>query len=73
MLADTPMTCEEKLRLLVDYQRLTVEHSRSIGNMAVRGMTTGDYERMASQTEKARFAVAEARNRLNRHIAEHGC
>ncbi len=66
-------TCEERLRLLVEYQRATLAYSTMIGDMAVRHIPRVDYERISLATDKARQTSIDARKRLERHIAEHGC
>jgi len=67
------ITCEEKLSLLVEYQQLTQVLSTAIGKMAVRGISQFEYDRLSRESEWVREASIEARQRLNRHIAEHGC
>jgi hypothetical protein len=65
--------CQEKLRLLVEYQRLTQEYSSAIGNMVKRGISKSEYDRLSSETDKARDRSIAARRRLAAHIVEHGC
>jgi hypothetical protein len=65
--------CKEKLRLLIDYQRLTLAYSKAIGDMAVRGISLSEYRHLRAATEKARRCSVDARDRLERHIYEHGC
>ena len=65
--------CEERVALLVEYQRLTQAYSVAIGNMAVRQMSPNQYLQLCVTAEKARQASMGAREKLNRHIAEHGC
>ena len=66
-------TCEERLRLLLEYQRLTQAYSTTIGYMVVTGISQAEYERLCLAIEKARQDSVDARKRLDRHIAEHGC
>jgi uncharacterized membrane protein len=65
--------CEEKMRLLLEYQRMTQAYSNAVGRMAGQGLREHEYERMSAVTEKAREASIQARANLDRHIAEHGC
>jgi hypothetical protein len=66
-------TCEEKLSLLLAYQRLGQGYSEAISKMTRGNISSADYQRLSIATEKARIASIAARDRLNRHIAEHGC
>jgi hypothetical protein len=65
--------CEEKLRLLVEYQRATQEYSARVGAMTVWSLTKRRYEQLAAAADKARHDSQEACANLDRHIEEHGC
>ena len=70
----TPLrTCERKLSLLIEYQRSGKTYSDAISEMAAGDISSAEYQRLSTETERARVASIEARDRLNRHIAEHGC
>jgi hypothetical protein len=66
-------TCDEKLRLLVEYQGVTQAYSAAIAKMVVKGISQAEYRHFRALTEKARHSSMAARDRLERHIAEHGC
>jgi len=68
-----PLRCDEKLALLAEYQRLTQLYSAAIGGMVPHRISPGDYQDLSAAAEKARQSAAQARERLNRHIAKHGC
>jgi hypothetical protein len=68
-----PPRCDEKIALLMQYQRLTFVYSAAIAEMVPRRLSPGDYQQLSAAAEKARQAAVEARDRLNRHIAEHSC
>ena len=68
-----PPRCDEKIALLQAYQRLTYVFSAAIGELVPLRLSRGDYRDLSAAAEKARRAAEEARERLNRHIAEHGC
>jgi hypothetical protein len=61
------------MALLAKYQRLTQVYSAAIGEMVPRRLSPGDYADLSATAEKARQAAVAARDRLNRHVAEHGC
>jgi hypothetical protein len=65
--------CEEKLRLLMEYQRLTLAYSKAIGDMAVRGISLSEFPHLRDATEKARLDSIAARDRLERHTYQHDC
>jgi len=67
------LTCEEKLALLTEYQRLSQAYSIAIGDMCVRNVPAMEYRRLCTTTEEARVASGRARDRLDTHVAEHGC
>ncbi len=68
-----PHRCAERNELLVAYQRLTQVYSVAVAEMVPRRLSSGDYRDLSAAAEKARRAAMEARDRLNRHIAAHGC
>jgi hypothetical protein len=69
----TQPSCDEKMRLLLEYQRMTQAYSNAVGRMAAQGLTEYEFERLSAVTEKARHASIQARANLDRHIAQHGC
>ena len=67
--------CDEKTNLRSafqsaseSYSRAVVKLSRSIGTAA-----NSNYDKLHRAAEQARRVSIEARDRLERHIAEHGC
>jgi hypothetical protein len=69
----TEIPCEEKLRLLVEYQRMTQVHSAAVAEMALKPTGHIEFPFLREAAEKARRASTAARHRLELHIAEHGC
>jgi hypothetical protein len=66
--------CEERLRLFVQYQESMQAYAEAVGSLAaVKYMPHDEHERLSQATEKAREESVAARERLDRHIAEHGC
>ena len=67
--------CQEKFRLAEEYKKATALYSQNlnefVGSMGV--VPKVQYESLRTATEEARHATANARGRLERHIAEHGC
>jgi hypothetical protein len=67
------LPCEEKLRLLVEYQKLVQVYSAAIAEMSLAPNSHVDDPFLREATNKARHASQAARQRLEQHIAEHGC
>jgi hypothetical protein len=65
--------CEEKLRLLIEYQNRTAEYSLAVSELAFRCTSNEEFEGMSRAAEKARIASQNARERLMRHVEEHRC
>ena len=65
--------CHEKMRLLIAYQRGTVAHADAFSNMVVMDIPKDELQRLSAAAEKARKAAHDARDELERHIAQHGC
>jgi hypothetical protein len=70
-----PRPCEEKTYLLNEYQRATEAYSAELRELTEKIGIVGkaEYDRLNEATEKARHISADARDRLQRHIAQHGC
>jgi hypothetical protein len=68
-----PPRCDEKIALLGEYERLTFVYTAAIGEMVPRRLSHGNYLKLCAAAEKARREAVEARDRLHRHVAEHGC
>jgi hypothetical protein len=66
-------TCNEKLRLLIAYQKSISGHSDAIGKLVVRDISPAEYQRLSAIAERARLTAQQTRDQLNSHIAEHGC
>src|SRR5581483_1205842 len=67
--------CEEKAQLMREYQRTTELYAAAVNNLAKKMgvLLKAEYDRLNAATETARHASADARDRLQRHIAQHGC
>jgi hypothetical protein len=71
----TAENCEEKMRLLVAYQRATDAYSKAVTELVTKmGVTPkAEYDALNSAAEQARYGSMDARDRLERHTADHGC
>jgi len=67
------LRCQEKLRLVLEYQKLTKDYFAAIGKTVMRGIPESEYDHLSRETEKARQRSIAARHGLARHIVEHGC
>ena len=56
--------CDERLRLLVEYQRVTAAYSAAVAELAVHGIPNRQYERLSANAEAARHASMAARENL---------
>jgi hypothetical protein len=67
--------CLEKKLLLLDYQAATETYSRTVLELSNRvGLTSGEeYLELRNISEEAGRVALDARDRLQRHTAEHGC
>jgi hypothetical protein len=70
-----PSRCPEKRRLLNAYEEASSSHSAAVTALRARMgvLTQPEYETEYTGTEVLRMEAREALERLNRHIAEHGC
>ena len=66
-------TCDEKMRLLIAYQKSTSAHSHAIRKLVVVDIPPPEYRRLSAIAERARLVALQTRDQLNSHIAEHGC
>ena len=70
-----PGPCSEKARLLQDYQTAAEDYSRAVRALSERSgvMSKAAYIEIRDYSETARAKAEDARNAMDRHIAEHGC
>jgi len=70
------LICEEKTRLMQEYQRTTALYSAAVNRMA-RKMALPEnanyFDGLMVASRRARHASMDARELLERHIAQHGC
>jgi len=73
--AISPWPCPEKNRLLNEVQKATEAYSATLRELVERIGVVGraEYDRLNKAAEEARRLSSEARDRLERHIAQHGC
>lgn len=69
----SPLSCEEKVRLLTAYNDTTADYAAAVGEMTRFHISAELLERLRVIAEKARKASEVARLELDRHIKEHGC
>ena len=69
------MSCEEKNRLLREYEAATVTFSTAVIELGWRMGTSPkeEYKRLAQTSNDARLKAEGARLALEQHIAAHGC
>ena len=67
--------CDERARLLNEYNSATMAFSASVAELVQKAGTTlqGEYNRLKNAADQARIAAEQARLNLEKHIAEHGC
>lgn len=67
--------CDDKSRLIQEYQRTAEFYCAAVNNLAkkIGIVQKAEYERLSAATEKARYLSADAHDRLEHHIAKHGC
>ena len=71
----TDSSCEEKRRLLRDYDDSTLAFSNTVQELRRRSGTSPreEYERLERISSEARFKSEQARLSLAQHIAVHRC
>src|SRR5262249_53119243 len=67
------LACPDKLRLLVEYQKSVQAHTATISDLVIEILSLEQWNRLKAAADSARDASNEARDRFERHIAEHGC
>jgi hypothetical protein len=69
------VSCEEKNRLLREYEAATVAFSAAVKELRLRMGTSPkeEYKRLAQSSNEARVKSDGARVALEHHIADHGC
>ena len=75
MISQLKMDCEEKARLLAEYERTTSEYSAAVKDLVEhRGISPKvHYDELIATTHTARRRCEEARGELERHLAMHRC
>jgi hypothetical protein len=71
----TPMTCDEKNRLLKQYDDATLAFSNAVQELRRKIGTSPkhEYERLERIANEARVKSEQTRLALEQHIATHGC
>lgn len=69
------MACEEKRRLVSEYELATKKFSDAVSNLRERAGTSAkkEYDRLARVSDEARVKSEQARLAVEQHIALHGC
>jgi hypothetical protein len=70
-----PMSCEEKARLVKEYDDATLAFSDAVQELRRKIGTSpkAEYERIERISSKARVKSEQTRLALEQHIAAHGC
>jgi hypothetical protein len=69
------VACEEKARLLAEYEAATVTFAASVTELHRKMGTSpkADYDRLQRVTDEARVKSEQARLALEQHVASHRC
>jgi hypothetical protein len=69
------MICEEKLRLLREYDTATKGLSTAVTKLSSQIGTSpkAEYEKLRVASDERRIGAERARQKLNRHVENHGC
>ena len=72
---DSIMACEEKARLVADYEAATKRFSASVTNLQRKMGTSpkGEYDRLQRISDEARVKSEQSRLALEQHVAAHRC
>ena len=67
--------CEEKVQLLQEYQIASEAYALSVSDLSKKiGVASRvEYQQLRDSAATCRYHSAAARDRLDRHIAQHGC
>jgi hypothetical protein len=67
--------CEERDRLLHEYNSAVQEASRAVGQVADLAGTSSadDYQLINREKDRAKARLKTARSAYERHVAQHGC
>jgi hypothetical protein len=67
--------CDEKVRLVLEWNRATEHYSDAVTNLnAVTGISAHqEYEQMKHIVEARRGVVDRAHFRFDKHVSDHGC
>jgi len=70
-----PALCPEKSALLSAYDEASSTHSNAVTDLRKKMgvLTQPEYETAYETTEVLRMEARTALEKLNRHVAEHGC
>ena len=71
----TQLNCEEKTRVLHEYEAATAKFSNAVTELRARTPVSpaAEYERLKRAAEEARLNSERARLALEHHTAVHGC
>jgi hypothetical protein len=69
------MICEEKFRLLKEYDEAMHVFSAAVMELRIQAGTSSRerYEQLRHASDEARMKTEHARQKLNRHAETHGC
>ena len=72
---DSVMACEEKARLVADYEAATKRFSASVTNLQRKMGTSpkAEYDRLQRVSDEARVKSEQSRIALEQHVAAHRC
>jgi hypothetical protein len=66
--------CEEKTRLVAEYNRATLVYARAISVLCHKtAPPESDYDQLRGEADQARVKCMEARLALECHRVQHGC
>jgi hypothetical protein len=74
-MSSLPQTCHEKTRLLNEYRRATDLYSAAVRELSrkIGIVERSAYMSLNDDAENGRRLSGDARDQLERHVAQHGC
>ena len=67
------MACDEKDRLLDEYNQAVTKWAQAVQGLSDAGMSQSVYLDLLSRVDEARANTNRAKAACARHVAEHGC
>jgi hypothetical protein len=72
MAAQAPWQCEDKIRLLAEYNRGVLEWSKAVRNL-IEKPGDPEFPALLLKVDEARARTQLSKSAYNAHVAKHGC